>query len=467
MNDLERVLEPQSIAVVGSKSIDNHMWLRTILPFKGPKYHVNLDKSEWDSAKELGYENYDSLLEVPGPIDLVIVSVPAQIVPRILRDCAEKKVIGVHLYTAGFSETGTSEGIELEKEIKEIAIRGNLKIVGPNCMGIFNPKIGIGVNLGRYHGEYGQLAFISQSGSQSVAFAQGSSFHDLKVSKLVSMGNGIILDSHDYLKYLSNDDDTKVIGMYLEGVRNGQEFFKQLKNVSSTKPTLIWKVGETDDAERAVASHSTSKSANPKIWDDMLKQCNAIKVDNMDELFETAKLLVRLGPPLKSGSNLGVLALSGGHATEMANVFSKAGFSIPRLQEKSYKKILTKFNLIGSTYTNPIEGRTLANKDHLNNVLDVLNEDSSVNIIVHEVHISNRNNQLSVYRGHTPEIFCEFQKRVKKPYVILISTTYPHPSPEDRLYVYEKFTSAGIPAIFGMENTANALRKYVDYYQNK
>ena len=467
MDSLDRVLEPQSIAVVGSKSVDNHMWLRTIQPFEGKKYHVNVDRNEWASAKELGFDSFPSILDVPESIDLVIVSVPAQIVPRILKDCATKKVIGVHLYTAGFSETGTAEGIELEKEIERISIEGNLKIVGPNCMGIFNPKLGIGVNLGRYHGEYGNLAFISQSGSQSVAFAQGSAFHDLKVSKLVSMGNGIILDSHDYLKYLANDDDTKVIGMYLEGIRSGKDFFKQLKEISKIKPTMIWKVGETDDAERAVASHSTSKTSNPKIWDDMLIQCNAIKIDNMDEMFETAKLLAKLDPPKKSGYNLGVLALSGGHATEMANVFSKAGFSIPRLSEKSYNKILTKFNLVGSTYTNPIEGRTLANEDHLNNVLDVLNEDSNVDIIVHEIHISNRNDKLSVYRGHTPEIFCEFKKRAKKPYVVLISTTYPHPSPEDRSMVYKQLTDAGIPAVFGMENTANSLRKYVEYYQRK
>ena len=97
----------------------------------------------------------------------------------------------------------------------------------------------------------------------------------------------------------------------------------------------------------------------------------------------------------------------------MANVFSKAGFSIPRLSEKSYNQILTKFNLVGSTYTNPIEGRTLANEDHLNNVLDVLNEDSNVDIIVHEIHISNRNDKLSVYRGHTPEIFSNLKNAQK------------------------------------------------------
>ena len=121
MHDLDRLFNPQSVAVVGSKQADNHNWLRTVLPFKGPKYHVNLDKNEWASAEELGYTNYASLLDVPGPVDFVIVSVPAKVVPYVIKDCIAKGVLGVHLYTAGFSETGTEEGIRLENEIVAMA----------------------------------------------------------------------------------------------------------------------------------------------------------------------------------------------------------------------------------------------------------------------------------------------------------------------------------------------------------
>ena len=465
MDKLERVFNPRSVAVVGSKQVDNHSWLRTVLPFEGPKYHINVDQSEWASATELGFPNFSSLLDVPDEVDFVIVSVPAQIVPRVLKDCIAKGVAGVHLYTAGFSETGTEEGIRLENQIVEMATEGGLNVVGPNCMGIFNPKVGIGVNLGRYHGEYGHLAFISHSGSQSGAFGQGSSFHNLKVSKLVSMGNGVILDSHDYLDYFYQDSDTRVIGMYLEGIRNGPRFFETLRRVSEQKPVLVWKVGETEDAGRAVSNHSTSATSDPAVWDAMLRQCNAIKVENMDDLFETAKLLVGLKPAL--GYRLGVLALSGGHATEMANVFSKAGFTIPTLADESYKQILEHFNIVGSTYANPIEGRTLADPVHMNNVLDVLDNDPNVDIIVHEVQVGRRNDRLSIYRGHGTDIFCEFQARAKKPYMVLLSTTFPYPTPEDRETVYNELTSAGIPTVSGMGTAAGALRKFVDYYQNQ
>ena len=121
MDKLERVFNPRSVAVVGSKQVDNHSWLRTVLPFEGPKYHINVDQSEWESATELGFPNFSSLLDVPDEVDFVIVSVPAQIVPRVLKDCIAKGVAGVHLYTAGFSETGTEEGIRLENQIVEMA----------------------------------------------------------------------------------------------------------------------------------------------------------------------------------------------------------------------------------------------------------------------------------------------------------------------------------------------------------
>ena len=152
-----------------------------------------------------------------------------------------------------------------------------------------------------------------------------------------------------------------------------------------TKPVLVWKVGETEDAARAVASHSTSMTTESAVWDAMLRQCGAIKMESVDEVFETAKLLLQLPPT--TGDRLGLMALSGGHATEMTNVFSKAGFKDAFTRSRAHiSAYWRKFDVVGSTYTNPIEGRTLSNPDHLNNVLDVLNDDPNVDIIVHEVH---------------------------------------------------------------------------------
>lgn len=465
MDKLERVFYPRSVAVVGSKQVDNHSWLRNILPFKGPKYHVNIDEDEWASAEALGFANYASILDVPGDVDFVTISVPAQVVPRVLRDCIAKKVIGVHLYTAGFSETGTEEGFRLEKQIIDMARAAGLLVVGPNCVGVFNPEAGFGVNMGGYHGSHGDLAFISQSGSQAGGFAKASLAHGMKVSKVVSMGNGIILDSPDYLEYFAQDPDTKVIGMYLEGVRDGRRFFNVLRELGPQKPVLVWKVGETEDAARAVSVHSTSQTTKPEIWDAMLRQCGAVKVENLDDLLETAKLL--LGMPAVTSNRVGILALSGGHSTEMSNVFSKAGLVVPRLAEASYRRILEHFNVVGSTYANPLEGRTLSDPVNMNNVLDVLNEDPNIDVIVHEISVGMRSGKVNLYRGHGVEIMREFRARAKKPYMALMAPAFPRPPQEVADAVYDELTKAGIPTVIGAPNAARALRKFVDYYQGR
>ena len=462
MHRLERVFNPRSVAVVGSKQVDNHSWLRTVLPFHGPKYHINVDKNEWPSAEALGFPNYPSLLDVPGEVDYVIVSVPAAVVPRVLQDCIAKKVAGVHLYTAGYSETGTEQGTRLERELEELARGAGLNIVGPNCIGIFNPKVGVGVNIGGYHGESGNLAFISHSGSQTQGFTRGALAHGIKVSKVVSMGNGLILDTSDYLEYFAQDEDTSVIGMYVEGVRDGRRLFTTLREVCTQKPVLIWKVGETEEAGQVAAGHSTSRAVRPEIWDAMLRQCGAINMEDVGELLETAKLLLNLQST--TGDRLGLLALSGGHSTEMANIFSKAGFRVPPLSEESYHRILEHWDVVGSTYRNPLEGRTLANPDHLNNVLDVLNDAEEIDIIVHEVNVGQpRDGVIPIFRRHGPDLLCQFRARAKKPYIVAISTSSPQTDLEATDAVFSQLTSAGIPTCFGLQATARALRRFVDY----
>jgi acyl-CoA synthetase (NDP forming) len=459
---LSPVFTPRSVAVVGSKQVDGHRWLKTVGPFKGPKYHVNMDRNEWPSSEALGFPCYSSIKDIPGEVDYVIVSVPAQVVPRVLQDCIAKKVAAVHLYTAGFSETGIEENAALERRIAEMARAAGLLLVGPNCIGVFNPEIGLGVNIGGYHGSKGELAFISQSGSQSAGFAQQSAAQGLKASKIVSMGNGIVLDSPDYLEYFAEDPDTKAIGLYLEGVRDGRRFFNALRDTCVRKPVMVWKVGETEDAARAVQAHSTSQTTRPEVWDAMLRQCGAIKCESAEDVLEVAKLLLWLPPA--TGLRAGVLAISGGHSTELSNVFSKAGLSVPALTPESYQRILTRFDVVGSTYRNPLEGRTLGNADNLNNVLDVLNDDPNIDLIVQELSPNmDAAGAVTLYRGHGIGLFRDFRSRAKKPYVAVMQSGMARPAPALFDAVYTQLTRANIPVLQGAHSGARALRQFVEY----
>ena len=167
---LDRAFNPRCVVVVGDKG--PFMWLRSQSSFAGKLYSVQIDPKEIEGIKALGVENYTSLLDVPEPVDLAIVAVPRAAAPRILEDCIRKEVAAAHFFTSGFAETDTEEGIRLERWLTERAEQANFHLIGPNCMGIFNPKVGIRQMGGQYTGVSGPVGFIAQSGTHAIGFSQ-------------------------------------------------------------------------------------------------------------------------------------------------------------------------------------------------------------------------------------------------------------------------------------------------------
>lgn len=202
---LDRAFNPQCVVVVGDSGSNNFRWLHAQRRFKGKLYSVHTNPSSIESIKALGIENHTSLLDIPEPVDLVIVAVPRALAPGILDDCIRKEVAAAHFFTSGFSETDNEEGIRLEHLLTEKAKQANFYLIGPNCMGIFNPRIGIKQSVEQYDRFYGPMGFISQSGTHAIAFSMEAHLQGMDISKSVSFGNGVVLDSTDYLEYFSQD----------------------------------------------------------------------------------------------------------------------------------------------------------------------------------------------------------------------------------------------------------------------
>ena len=181
------------------------MWLRGQSTFEGKLCSVQIAPEEIEGIKALGVENYTSLLDIPEPVDLAIVAVPRAVAPRVLEDCIGKGVAAAHFFTSGFAETDTEEGIRLERLLTERAEQTNFHLIGPNCMGIFNPKVGIRQIGDQYTGFAGPVGFISQSGTHAIAFAHEAHLQGVDINKSVSFGNGVVLDSADYLEYFGRD----------------------------------------------------------------------------------------------------------------------------------------------------------------------------------------------------------------------------------------------------------------------
>ena len=294
MTKLERAFNPKVVAVVGDSG--SLQWLNCHADFKGTLYSVQVSAKSIEKIEKLGVTNYKNINDIPEPVDLAIVAVSRKIAPQILEDLIRKDVAAGHFFTAGFAETSTAEGRKLHEDMVARAEETGFHLIGPNCLGIFNPAVGLKQMDGQPVDSVGPVGFISQSGSHAFNFSLEAHLQSIELNKSVSFGNGIILDSAEFLEYMGQDDGIRAIGMYLEGVRDGRRFAEVLRRVSRRKPVVIWKGGRTVGGSRATASHTGSMAVPHNIWTSVMRQCGAIPVDDADELIDTLKALLYLDP---------------------------------------------------------------------------------------------------------------------------------------------------------------------------
>ncbi|MBI2957419.1 MAG: CoA-binding protein [Chloroflexi bacterium] len=456
---LDRAFAPQCVAVVGDKP--DFKWLRGQSQFKGKLYSVQINPRNFEKIKAMGVDNYTSLSDIPEPVDLVIVAVPRAVAPQILDDCVRKGVAAAHVFTSGYSETGTEEGVRLERLLKEQAEQTGLHLIGPNCLGFFNPAVGLKQVPDQYSGTTGPVGFISQSGNHAVAFSMDAHLVGLDLSKSVSFGGGIVLDSADFLEYFGQDPGIKVIGMYVEGVKDGRRFLSVLREVAARKPVVVWKGGRTEDGERAAVSHTGSLAVSQTTWDSVMRQCGAIKVNGSDAMVDTVKALVFLLPV--QGNRVGVTGGSGGQSVEIADVFAEAGPKVPLLTQKSYAELASFFNLVGASYRNPIDTGNM-NRGQMKRILEILEQDDNVdNLVLLVTPRMVRGNQLDSYLNALIDV----RRKANKPVMAFLSTLFSSEETQVAREVIRKLQGAGIPVFGSFQRGARALRNAHEYYEFK
>lgn len=458
---LDRAFNPRCVVVVGDKREGGFRWLNGQRAFNGKLYSVQIDPVEVPGIKALGVQNCASLLDIPEPIDLVIVAVPRAAALKVLEDCIRKDVACVHFFTAGFSETNTEEGRSLERRLIERAEQANVHLIGPNCMGIFNPRVGIRQFPEQYTGATGPVGFISQSGTHANAFAREGYLQGVNINKSVSFGNGIVLASPDFLEYFGSDPEVKAIGMYLEGVRDGRRFFQVLRKVAAQKPVVIWKGGRTEAGGRATASHTGSMAVPQVIWDTIVRQCGAIKVTTLDELVDTMKAVLWLAPV--HGDRMGITGGSGGLSVVIADVFVEAGLKVPLLTQQSYDELATFFNLIGGAYRNPIDTGN-PNSREMKRILGILERDTNVDNLV--LALGARGGGPGQSDTHVSSLV-DIKKRSAKPVMAVISCSFWPPDVERARDIVQELQDGGVPAFLSIERGARALKNTLDYYRSR
>ncbi|MDH5391039.1 MAG: CoA-binding protein, partial [Candidatus Bathyarchaeota archaeon] len=358
---LDEIFNPRSIAVIGASPDPNkagyHFFKGLLdLKFDGAVYPVNLNGSD-----VLGFKGYRNLRDVSAPIDYVIVAIPAYKVPEIIEDCVAKGVKTVHVFTSGFSETGKADRIKLEAQIANIAKAGNVRVIGPNCMGIYHPKIGLS-NFGVFESkESGSVGFISQSGGNTGDFGRMGLVRGLRFSKLVSYGNASDLDSTDFMEYFAWDPETKIICAYIEGVKDGRRFVKVLKEAAMVKPVVILKGGLTEAGTRAVSSHTGVLTGSDSIWTALFHQTGAIQVESLREMIDLALAFSYMSRP--KGRRVGIVGIGGGASVAVADFCERAGLIVPRFMENTIEGLEKITPVAGTSIKNPVDspvGRIVA-----------------------------------------------------------------------------------------------------------
>jgi acyl-CoA synthetase (NDP forming) len=464
---LDRALNPRTVAVVGDKKAMGYMWLNCMSTFKGKVYSVQVDPNEIPGIEEMGIPNYKSLSEIPDDIDYVVCAVPRPVAARIVADCVAKKVGGVGLFTSGFAETETEEGIAAQEQITTIAREGDLLLIGPNCMGIYNRRLGVRHSTDQAAGDPGTVGFISQSGTHCINFSLVGAVQGIKCSKTVSFGNAVVLDAPDYIDYLANDTETQVIAMYIEGVKDGRRFLSSLREAARRKPVVVWKGGVTGAGSRAVYSHTASLATAPAIWDAAMRQSGAIQTESLDDTIDAVKALTLAGQT--SGKRMGLIAMTGGQSVVITDAFEREGLEVPLLTAASYEKLSSFFNIIGGSFRNPLDaGGTIGMgfvPGNLQRLFDILEEDENVDAVAMEVgatFIARRMRQNPAMMDQLVDVLASQKERSAKPFLAIAHQAHVE---DVMIELRKKLLDRGVATFGSFAAAAQAFARAVAYWR--
>ncbi len=345
---------PKSVAVVGASaragSVGNDLVKNLVKDYSGEIYPVNPKGGEIEGKKA-----YTSLTEIPGDVDLVVVSVPAKGVPGVVDQCKEKQVKGIVIITAGFKETG-HEGLEREKELTKQVQEAGIPLIGPNCLGIMNAEKGVGLNasFASKISASGSLAFISQSGALCTSVLDYAEARKMGFSKFVSFGNKADVKEVDLLEYLADDPQTKAIALYLEDISDGKRFTEIASKIfwEKGKPILCLKSGRSAEGSKAVSSHTGSLAGNDKVYDALLTQSGVQRVDSIEDLFDRAAIYTT--QPLPKGNRLAIITNAGGPGIMATDAAINAGLKLAQLTDET-KAALKETMPEAASLRNPVD----------------------------------------------------------------------------------------------------------------
>jgi acyl-CoA synthetase (NDP forming) len=379
---LNHIFYPDSVAVIGASANPQkpgYLCTSNLVNdgFKGKIYPVNPSLSEL-----FGLKTYPSILAVPDEVDMAISVVPAAQAVSVLEDCVKKHVKGIIFVSAGFSEIGSDIGTHLQDELREIADKGDIKIVGPNTMGLINTKVRLNATFSPGLGldRTGNVSVVSQSGGMCVYLVNALSDNNVGVGKVIGLGNRCNLDFDEMVEYLAQDDETDVIVLYIEGLNNPKKLMDATARTVKAKPIVVFKGGRSEDSSTATRSHTGSLAGNYEYYKAAFKQGGMIPVDTLTELADVTKALLLRSPA--NGNRLAILSLQAGPGIIAADKAREYGMRLSVFSQDTRKRLREKISPLLSI-ENPVDmAWTGSDIDTSREILKAALEDENVDAAI-------------------------------------------------------------------------------------
>jgi acetyltransferase len=463
--DIDAIFHPRSIAVVGASANPDTPGYDYIQSLKAFGYAGKIYPVNPKGGEILGMRVYESLRAIDDDVDLVISCVPSKFVLELIDDSAARGVKAVQMFTGRFSETGKPDAIDLEQRLIEKARDAGVRIIGPNCMGLLYPEFGLSFRTDMSK-KAGPIGFISQSGNLLFELTHFSDSRGLHFSKAISYGNGIDLNEADFLEYLAKDNATKVIGAYIEGVRDGRRFLQALSRAAKSKPVVVLKGGRTTAGGRTAASHTAALAGAQEVWEAAVAQAGALSAPTVEDLTDLLIGLAYMKPC--SGKRLAMVGAGGGRSVLTADLCEELGLTVPPLPGDVEDKIAEKTPDLAGWVTNPVDQSILAGSGLGGaRVLEWLDASPDIDLLlanVGEPWAFGRPNAKAIIDRVTDR-FIEVAAATKKPFaVVLAPSDYPD---EERWRMTsdarEKLVTAGLAVFTSVERAVRTLATLSDY----
>ena len=453
INNLKYVFEPSSVAIIGASRNPSKIGYVMVknckdAGFTGKVYPVNPN-----ADNILGIKCYNNITEIKGKLDLVVITIPAKYVTKVLEECGKKNVKAAIIISAGFAEIGNNKDEDL---IKQIADKYNIAVIGPNCLGVLNPKVNFDsiflpmYKLGRP--KVGGIACISQSGAIGGCLIDLIARAGLGVSKFISYGNAAVINETDILEYLHKDKCTDIIATYMEGVSNGKKFLNLSKKITKDKPLVVLKAGTSEKGCTAAKSHTGTIAGSSMAYKAAFKQAHIIEAHNIDDLFHLPKIF---NQPFCTGDRIAVLTNGGGNGVMAADAIDENKLELAELSTNSKKKLK----------------QVLPSHANINNPLDIIGDATSkryadsLNVLINDDNIDAI---LVIVLFQTPtidssvtEVIIKAMEERKKP-IIVAATGGEYTEIHRRI-----LDSSGVPTYRSQKTAITTLAKFIQYNKYK